>query len=195
MSLYGYLRAWFEEAAAREPGLPEAMALATVDPEGLPNVRMVLMKGFDERGFVFYTNIDSAKGQELDATHKARPAVSLEVAQPAGAAARPGRAGDATPRPTPISRPAPAWPRSAPGRASSRRRSKAAWRSRRRSRLRRRSSRLERFQGRRTGPATACCPLSMEFWHDRPYRLHDRIEFRRAHGWRTLEQDAALPVS
>src|SRR5262245_38078099 len=53
--------AWFEEAAASEPGLPEAVALATNDAGGLPNVRMVLMKGFDERGFVFYTNTDSAK--------------------------------------------------------------------------------------------------------------------------------------
>ena len=44
------------------------MALATVDADGLPNVRMVLMKGFDEQGFVFYTNVDSQKGQELDAT-------------------------------------------------------------------------------------------------------------------------------
>ena len=47
------------------------MALATVDADGLPNVRMVLLKGFDERGFVFYTNLDSVKGQELAAAPKA----------------------------------------------------------------------------------------------------------------------------
>ncbi|MEA2945884.1 MAG: pyridoxamine 5-phosphate oxidase, partial [Alphaproteobacteria bacterium] len=58
--------AWFEEAARSEPRDPTAMSLATVDADGLPNVRMVLMKGFDERGFVFYTNVDSKKGQELD---------------------------------------------------------------------------------------------------------------------------------
>ena len=58
--------AWFEEAAASEPRDPTAMSLATVDADGLPNVRMVLMKGFDERGFVFYTNIDSQKGREFD---------------------------------------------------------------------------------------------------------------------------------
>ncbi len=63
--------AWYEEAVAREPDVPNAMALATVDADGLPNVRMVLMKGFDEQGFVFYTSVDSAKGRELDATHKA----------------------------------------------------------------------------------------------------------------------------
>ncbi len=56
---------WFEEAKAREPNDPEAMALATVDAGGLPNVRMVLLKGVDHNGFVFYTNLESAKGEEL----------------------------------------------------------------------------------------------------------------------------------
>ncbi len=56
---------WFEEAKAREPNDPEAMALATVDASGLPNVRMVLLKGVDHNGFVFYTNLESTKGEEL----------------------------------------------------------------------------------------------------------------------------------
>ena len=56
---------------ASEPNDPNAMALATVDEEGLPNVRMVLLKGFDERGFVFYTNFESQKGQEILGTMKA----------------------------------------------------------------------------------------------------------------------------
>jgi pyridoxamine 5'-phosphate oxidase len=56
---------WFEEAKTREPNDPEAMALATVDASGLPNVRMVLLKGVDHNGFVFYTNLESAKGEEL----------------------------------------------------------------------------------------------------------------------------------
>jgi len=63
--------AWMEEARAAEPVDPDAMALATVDAEGLPNVRMVLLKGFDEGGFVFYTNCDSAKGGELAVNPKA----------------------------------------------------------------------------------------------------------------------------
>jgi pyridoxamine 5'-phosphate oxidase len=63
--------AWFEEGKRAEPVNPEAMALATVDPDGMPNVRMVLLKGFDARGFVFYTNTDSAKGHELTAAPKA----------------------------------------------------------------------------------------------------------------------------
>ena len=54
------------EATATEPRDPTAMTLATVDADGLPNARMVLLKGVDERGFVFYTNIDSQKGRELD---------------------------------------------------------------------------------------------------------------------------------
>src|SRR5260221_13332038 len=62
---------WLEDATQREPAGPNAMALATVDPDGLPDVRMVLLKGFDERGAVFYTNMDSEKGRQLDANPKA----------------------------------------------------------------------------------------------------------------------------
>src|SRR5580698_7657511 len=63
--------AWFAEAKRSEPVNPDAMALATVGPDGMPNARMVLMKGFDERGFVFYTNTDSIKGHELAGSPKA----------------------------------------------------------------------------------------------------------------------------
>ena len=63
--------AWMAEAEASEPADPEAMAVATVDADGLPNVRMILLKGADERGFVFYTNCESAKGNELAANPKA----------------------------------------------------------------------------------------------------------------------------
>jgi pyridoxamine 5'-phosphate oxidase len=61
------LRRWYEDA--REAGLlfPEAMALATADPEGRPSVRHVLMRGLDERGIVFFTNYESRKGSELGA--------------------------------------------------------------------------------------------------------------------------------
>jgi pyridoxamine 5'-phosphate oxidase len=62
---------WLTKAEASEPNDPNAMALATVDGEGLPDVRMVLLKGFDERGFVFFTNFESAKGRELAAHPKA----------------------------------------------------------------------------------------------------------------------------
>jgi pyridoxamine 5'-phosphate oxidase len=56
---------WLAEATASEPNDPNGMALATVDAEGLPNVRMVLLKDVDPRGFVFYTNLESQKGTEL----------------------------------------------------------------------------------------------------------------------------------
>ncbi len=56
---------WFAQATKEEPNLPEAMTLATADEKGRPSARMVLLKGADERGFVFYTNLDSRKGKEL----------------------------------------------------------------------------------------------------------------------------------
>ncbi|MGI3903791.1 MAG: pyridoxamine 5'-phosphate oxidase [Janthinobacterium lividum] len=57
--------AWMADAKASEPRDPNAIALATVDADGRPNVRTVLLKGKDEHGFVFYTNAESAKGEEL----------------------------------------------------------------------------------------------------------------------------------
>ena len=63
--------AWMQDATTAEPRDPTAMTLATVDANGMPNARMVLLKGFDTHGFVFYTNKDSQKGQELDANAKA----------------------------------------------------------------------------------------------------------------------------
>jgi pyridoxamine 5'-phosphate oxidase len=57
--------AWYAEARGSEPNDPDAMALATASAEGRPSVRMVLLKGHDARGFVFYTNLDSRKGAEL----------------------------------------------------------------------------------------------------------------------------------
>lgn len=62
---------WLAEAEKSEPNDPAATALATVDPDGLPNIRMVLLRGHDERGFVFFTNYQSAKGCEILAASKA----------------------------------------------------------------------------------------------------------------------------
>ena len=62
---------WFAEAEISEPNDPNAMALATADGTGLPDVRMVLMKGFDRKGWVFYTNSHSAKGRELAGNRQA----------------------------------------------------------------------------------------------------------------------------
>jgi len=62
---FSLFQAWLAEATAKEPNDPNAMALATADADGLPNVRMVLMKDADHRGVVFYTNFESQKGEEL----------------------------------------------------------------------------------------------------------------------------------
>jgi pyridoxamine 5'-phosphate oxidase len=62
---------WLAEATKSELNDPNAVSLATVDKSGMPNVRMVLLKGFDERGFVFYTNFESAKGTEILSSMKA----------------------------------------------------------------------------------------------------------------------------
>ena len=68
---FAIFAAWLDAAGASEPNDPNALSLATVDADGLPDVRMVLLKGFDARGFVFYTNYESAKGRELLAAKKA----------------------------------------------------------------------------------------------------------------------------
>ncbi|UWP99945.1 pyridoxamine 5'-phosphate oxidase [Aliiroseovarius crassostreae] len=64
-------RSWLIEAEASEPNDPNAIALSTVDPEGMPNSRMVLLKEIEDDAFVFYTNYGSAKAQEIEATGKA----------------------------------------------------------------------------------------------------------------------------
>ena len=68
---FAIVRRWLDEAESAEPNDPCAAALATVDPSGLPNVRMVLLRGLDADGFVFYTNYGSAKAQEIEWCGKA----------------------------------------------------------------------------------------------------------------------------
>lgn len=68
---FAIARAWMAEAAEKEPNDPEAIALATVDETGLPNVRMVLLREIEAAGFVFYTNYDSVKSREISASGKA----------------------------------------------------------------------------------------------------------------------------
>ena len=64
-------REWFAEAEKKESDLPSAVGLATATPDGIPSLRMVLLKGVDDRGFVFYTNFESRKGEELSANPNA----------------------------------------------------------------------------------------------------------------------------
>jgi pyridoxamine 5'-phosphate oxidase len=68
---FAIARSWMAEAVASEPNDPDAVALATVDADGLPNVRMVLLREIEAAAFVFYTNYNSRKGQEIAASGKA----------------------------------------------------------------------------------------------------------------------------
>ncbi len=68
---YDQFRRWLAEAEASEPNDPNAMAIASVGADGQPSVRMVLLKDADTRGFVFYTNYESRKGRQLQETRKA----------------------------------------------------------------------------------------------------------------------------
>ncbi len=169
--------AWFEDAKKAEPSDPDAMALATVDADGLANVRMVLLKGFDERGFVFYSNEESQKGRELAANHKAslafhwkslRRQVRLRGAVTTVSAAEADAYFATRPRSSQIG----AWAR----RQSRPLESRLAF------------EKAIALNAAKFGPVPRppfwigyrVTPAVMEFWHDRPYRLHDRIEFRRA---------------
>ena len=176
---------WFGDAEKTEPNDPNAVALATVDAEGLPDVRMVLLKGYDERGFVFYTNFESAKGVEILGSMKAamcfhwkslrrqvrlRGPVEIVSDEEADAyytsRARGSRIG--------------------------------AWASKQSRPLESRFA-LEKAVAEYTArhaigdiprppywSGFRIMPQTIEFWHDRPFRLHDRLVFSRdGDGWKT----------
>jgi pyridoxamine 5'-phosphate oxidase len=174
----GLFDRWLKAAEASEPNDPNGMAVATVDADGLPDVRMVLLKGHDARGFVFYTNVQSDKGRQLDADPKAallfhwkslRRQVRLRGPVAPVTEAESDAYYASRPRGSQVGAWASDQSRPLPSRAEL-------------------EHRVEAIDAKYEGQAPPrppfwrgyrVQPLSFEFWRDRRSRLHDRMVFRR----------------
>ena len=171
--------AWLKEASQSEPNDPNAMAIATAGSDGFPDVRMVLLKGFDANGFVFYTNLESAKAREL----KERPEAALlfhwkSLRRQVRIRGHVEAVTDAE---------ADAYFATRPRLAQI-----GAWASKQSAPLESRLA-FEKAVAHVTAryplgtiprppfwSGFRVVPISFEYWHDRPFRLHDRIVFSRS---------------
>lgn len=179
---FALARAWLAEATATEPNDPNAVALATVDADGMPDVRTVLLKDIEDAGFVFYTNYDSAKGTQIAATGKAAfvmhwKSLRRQVRVRGTVTREDGPQADAYYRSRALQSRIGAW-------ASRQSRPLAD-----RQALLDAVARTEAEQG--TDPARPpfwggfrIAPTQIEFWADGAFRLHDRFRWIRTDaGW------------
>jgi pyridoxamine 5'-phosphate oxidase len=175
---FAVARAWLAEAEAREPADPNAIALATVDAEGMPNVRMVLLKEIEADAFVFYTNYTSRKAIEIETAGKAAfvlhwKSLARQIRVRGLVSREDGAQADAYYRSRSLQSRLGAW--------ASRQSQPLASRAALIAEVARQTVR----QG--TDPARPpywggyrIRPVEMEFWADGPFRLHDRFRWTRA---------------
>jgi len=184
-------RSWLSEAEAAEPNDPNAIALGTVDDAGLPNVRMVLLKDIEDDAFVFYTNYDSKKGQELEASGKAAfvmhwKSLRRQIRVRGIVEREDGAAADAYFNSRSLKSRLGAWA-SAQSQPLSSRAALVAEVAKVTAKLGPNPQRPPNWGGFRIRP------VEIEFWADGPFRLHDRFRWTKVDAASTWKVDRLNP--